>query len=169
MISILFLLSSFTQPKCDTLPLNEEIQLSTFIGIVEMVGVQNKYTVYIKVKEFFKGGGYTDIRLDPWDMNMEIGKQYLIFARKDSDYENHYIPDCSRSMELEKVDKKILDYLDERFGHLLCFDPLIKQKYQSGACEKIIMPVCGCNGITYSNPCMARKAGIMKFTHGECK
>lgn len=30
-------------------------------------------------------------------------------------------------------------------------------------------PVCGCNGITYSNPCGAKAAGVPKFTEGECK
>lgn len=169
MIPILFLLSSLIQPACDTLSLNEEIQQSTLIGIVEMVGVYDRYTVVVNVEEFFKGGGYTDIKLDPWDMYMEVGKQYLIFARKDGGNGNYYIPDCSNSKELSKVDKKLLDYLEERMGHLLCFDPIVKGEYRSGACERNIAPVCGCNGITYGNTCEARRAGIMKYTHGECK
>ncbi len=30
-------------------------------------------------------------------------------------------------------------------------------------------PVCGCDGVTYSNVCGAKAAGVPKFTEGECK
>jgi len=29
-------------------------------------------------------------------------------------------------------------------------------------------PVCGCNGKTYSNVCVAENAGLIKYTPGEC-
>ncbi len=35
-------------------------------------------------------------------------------------------------------------------------------------CIMIYKPVCGCNGVTYSNDCVARSNGVMKFTEGEC-
>jgi len=36
------------------------------------------------------------------------------------------------------------------------------------ACTKQYNPVCGCNGITYGNSCMAECSGITDYVEGEC-
>lgn len=36
-------------------------------------------------------------------------------------------------------------------------------------CFYYIHYVCGCNGVTYSNECYAKNAGVTSFTEGECK
>jgi hypothetical protein len=47
-----------------------------------------------------------------------------------------------------------------------CIDP--SKVNPSGICTMEYDPVCGCNGLTYANACVARNAGLRSFKPGPC-
>lgn len=42
-------------------------------------------------------------------------------------------------------------------------------KASNEICQRLYAPVCGCNKVTYTNACLARREGILKYTDGICK
>lgn len=47
-----------------------------------------------------------------------------------------------------------------------CIDPA--KVNPDAICTMQYEPVCGCDGQTYSNPCIAEKAGVTSYTQGAC-
>lgn len=53
----------------------------------------------------------------------------------------------------------------EEQGSTGCVDPSLKRDQP---CPKIMKPVCGCDGKTYNNACLARNAGLTLWKPGKC-
>jgi hypothetical protein len=56
-----------------------------------------------------------------------------------------------------------------------CEDPsffqpcVVPELINYNPCPSIYEPVCGCNGISYANACLASREGVMSYTDGECQ
>lgn len=64
------------------------------------------------------------------------------------------------------VDAQYIINNPEEFDHA-CMDST--QKDPNKVCTTEFKPVCGCNGITYANPCKAAIAGVLDFKDGKCQ
>ena len=64
------------------------------------------------------------------------------------------------------ADDEFVYYFDKGPPLEGCIDDNLLKEMR--ACTKIYAPVCGCDGITYSNDCVATSSGVTSYTEGIC-
>jgi hypothetical protein len=74
---------------------------------------------------------------------------------------------CQRNMNRILIFLGVVVLLGCEYDDLnTCIDP--SKRNPHAACPEVIMPVCGCDGVTYENSCVAENAGVLQWTNGNC-
>ncbi|MEO9850718.1 MAG: Kazal-type serine protease inhibitor family protein [Reichenbachiella sp.] len=171
---LFIILTHLADPCEENIFLPEEINDRQLIAIAEIDEVFDDEMINydltgLRVREVFKGSGNLLIAVDQRNFYFEKGKPYLIFANYERREQLPYISNCSKTNELSKIDSVTLNYLYNSLGTIPCKDPVLKEKMKGGACEKILAPVCGCDGRTYGNKCGMKRNGVLLYTTGKCE
>jgi hypothetical protein len=130
---------------------------SDFVGLVRLV---NGYDV-LKVLESFKGN-LKEISIYDNDLQIQEELDFLLFAKLEYGHlihVNSLVNSADVSNELHEFLKQLPCFIkSETIEERKKRNPNI-----SGACHRIMDPVCGCDGLTYGNVCEMQNAGIVSF------
>jgi hypothetical protein len=65
--------------------------------------------------------------------------------------------------------KILLAFFMLSFGISCSEEDCMDDSDEDCVCIEIYQPVCGSDGLTYSNSCLAECAGVVEYTEGECE
>jgi hypothetical protein len=109
--------------------------------------------------EILKGYGWDEFTVHSREVPIELleGQTYLLFTENDA----RNVRLLSTPIPIGEIPSDLLTALNK----LPCY---VESERRNAACLRIGQPVCGCDGVTYGNPCEASNAGINLYIFGHC-
>ncbi len=162
---------SFACRCADTIPVFQSYLQSSVVYVGKVVAIidsAHHKDVVFEVSQNLKHTYHTKITLrvghTSCDWHFKKDSTYLVYANKD----NHGTLStnlCSRTKLFSESKKE----LKELYSHDMMDCKVMLPVDPAEKCTEKYEPVCGCDGQTYGNPCIAHNNGINHWIWGECK
>lgn len=161
---------SFSHQNCDRIAISEAMDKADLIAIGTITSIDEYpegIIFYLKIEEQFKqrgrflNGSIYQSKSSSHSISFRIGERYLVYGIEAK--ENQYWIKTSCNMRTMPIAEASYDlrYLRK---NTICENSAPEAK----GCPYNLSPVCGCNGITYSNTCFAYYAGVTWWRPGKC-
>ena len=161
---------SIMSEDCVKMEISEVVEKSDLIALGTIISVYEypSGSLYnLRVKEQFKQSDFLlkasvfQAKGAKHSISFVVGNEYLIYGIRENKY--WIKTSCEMRTALLSEAAHDLSYLRK---HITCEG--LKPQSRRG-CPRNLRPVCGCNGITYSNGCYAFNGGVTWWVPGKCE
>jgi hypothetical protein len=122
------------------------------------------FEVSQNIKHVYKKSITLKVGHSSCDFNFKNDSIYLVYAHIDK-HGNIHTTICSRT----KLFSAASNELKELHSHDDMDCKVLLPVETAEKCSEIYEPVCGCDGQTYGNPCIAHNNGVNHWIFGECR
>ncbi|MFT6849848.1 MAG: hypothetical protein ACJATA_000652 [Sphingobacteriales bacterium] len=139
--------------------------------ITDIIKTEGSVKVVFRTITAWKGVSDTTIIVDAGysscDWSFFKGNHYLIYGYSTGGNISTNL--CTRTATIYNAseDLEFLAAKPKLFDLRGCLD--INKIRREAMCTMDYTPVCGCNGITYSNGCRAKADGVLNWSEGKCE
>ena len=171
LITFLAAQSSLACRCADTIPVFQSYLQASVVYVGKVVAVIDSahhkevvFEVYQNVKHTYSTKMTLRVGHTSCDWHFKKDSTYLVYANKDK-HGTLTTNLCSRT----KLFSDAKNELRELHSHDMMDCKVMLPVEPSEKCTEKYEPVCGCDGQTYGNPCIAHNNGINHWIWGECR